>query len=123
MRQAAQRLCGVDSGTNVDNDPHGDSQGDILTFTQTLYTDSSKTKAIGTDEVYCVRTIVNVSRVCTGIISIKGGELMITGRESLQKHSLSITGGTGKWRDARGEIVLVPASVVADQMTFKITVR
>ena len=32
-------------------------------------------KQIGTDEVYCVRTIVDTLRVCTGIIHIKGGEL------------------------------------------------
>ena len=113
----------VDSATNVDNAPAGDSQGDIITFTQALYTDSTKTKQIGTDEVYCVRTIVDTSRVCTGIIHIKGGELMVTGRESLERHSLAITGGTGKWRNARGEIVLVPDTIVADNMAFKITVR
>ena len=113
----------VDSGTNLDNEPAGDSQGDIITFTQALYTDSTKTKQIGTDEVYCVRTIVDTSRVCTGIFHIRGGELMITGRESLEKHSLAITGGTGKYRNARGEIVLVPDTIIADNMTFKITLR
>lgn len=113
----------VDSATEVDNDPAGDSQGDIITFTQALYTDATMTTQIGTDEVYCVRTIVGSSRVCTGIFHIKGGELMITGRESLDKHSLAITGGTGKYRNARGEVVLVPDTIIADNMTFKITLK
>jgi allene oxide cyclase len=113
----------VDSATFVDNDPAGDSQGDLLAFTQKLWADESQTRQIGSDEVYCVRTIVGASRVCTGIITVKGGELMITGRESLERHSLAITGGTGKWRNARGEVILEPASAIADQMTFKVTVK
>ena len=113
----------VDSAAIDDRDPQGDSQGDMITFTQKLFTDSSMTTQIGSDEVFCVRTIVGASRVCTGIFSLKGGEIMITGRESLAKHSLAITGGTGKYRNARGEIVLEPVSVVADQMSFKITLR
>ncbi len=113
----------VDSATFDDRDPQGDSQGDMITFTQKLFTDSSMTTQIGSDEVFCVRTIVGASRVCTGIFTLKGGEIMITGRESLAKHSLAITGGTGKYRNARGEIVLEPASIAADQMTFKVTVR
>ena len=110
----------VDTAGVVDNEPAGDSMGDILVATQKLYTDQSQTNQIGTDHVYCVRTVVGVARICTGIFYLKGGLLTITGSESLEPHALAITGGTGKYRGARGQVDLVPDSPVADRMSFHI---
>jgi allene oxide cyclase len=110
----------VDSGTPVDNPPSGDSAGDILAFTQKLYTTPAMTKMVGRDEVYCVRTVPGTGRVCTGIFYLKGGQITITGPESLKLHSLAITGGTGKWRGASGEVVLRPKTPVRDDMTFHV---
>ena len=111
----------IDSATNVDNPPAGDSQGDIIVFTQKLYRDSSQKTKIGSDQAYCVRTIAGKARVCTGIFYLRGGTVTITGPESSTKvHSLAITGGTGDWRGAGGEIVLRPHGPVVDRMTFHV---
>src|SRR5436190_19833988 len=111
----------IDSATNVDNPPAGDSQGDIIVFTQKLYRDSSQKTKIGSDQAYCVRTIAGKARVCTGLFYLRGGTVTITGPESSTKvHSLAITGGTGDWRGARGEIVLRPHGPVVDRMTFHV---
>ena len=115
-----KRTAVVDSATNVDNPPAGDSQGDIIVFTQKLYRDSSQQDKIGSDQAYCVRTIAGKARVCTGIFYVKGGTITITGPESTGVHSLAITGGTGDWRGARGEIVLRPHGPVVDHMTFHV---
>lgn len=115
------RTAVVDSARNVDNPPSGDSQGDILVFTQKIFRDSSEQKKVGTDQVYCVRTIAGEARVCTGIFFLPRGTLTITGPESsTSAHSLAITGGTEHWRGARGEIVLRPHGPVVDRMTFHI---
>jgi allene oxide cyclase len=110
----------VNSATNVDNPPSGDSQGDIIVFTQRLYRDSSQQDKIGSDQAYCVRTIAGKARVCTAIFYLRGGTITITGPESTEVHSLAITGGTGTWRGARGEIVLRPNGPVIDHMTFHV---
>jgi hypothetical protein len=113
----------VDSGGLVDNGPAGNSVGDILVATQKLYKDDTKSHQIGTDQFYCVRTVADAASagLCTGIFYLKGGEITITGPESLGVHSLAITGGTGKWRGVRGEIVLNSQDPVSDQMTFHVT--
>src|SRR5258706_204295 len=67
----------VDSATDVDNPPSGDSQGDIITFTQNLFSDTTKERQVGTDEVYCLRTISGTSRVCTGLFYLPGGTIAI----------------------------------------------
>jgi allene oxide cyclase len=111
------RKAVVDSAKNVDNPPSGDSQGDILVFTQKIFRESRK---VGTDQVYCVRTIAGEARVCNGIIFLPRGTLTITGSESTSVHSLAITGGTEHWRGARGEIVLRPRGPLVDRMKFYI---
>jgi hypothetical protein len=110
----------VDSGNAVDNPPEGDSAGDVVVFTQKLYTKPDRKTTIGRDEVYCVRTVPGSGRVCTGIFYLKGGQITITGSESTKPHSLAITGGTGRWSGARGQVVLRPSSAVVDDMTFHV---
>lgn len=110
----------VDSARGVDNPPPGDSQGDIITFTQKLFTNATQEHMIGTDEAYCIRTVPDTSRVCTGIFYLRNGTITITGPESVEPHSLAITGGTGRWRGARGEIALVPNGELEDHMTFHV---
>jgi hypothetical protein len=110
----------VDSGNSVDNAPKGDSAGDIVVFTQRLYATPEQKTVIGRDEVYCVRTVPGSGRLCTGIFYLKGGQITITGPESLKVHSLAITGGTGKYSGASGHVVLRPKSAVRDDMTFHV---
>ena len=116
-----QATAVVDSATNVDNPPAGDSQGDIIAFTQKLYATAARKTAIGHDEVYCVRTIAGKSRVCTGIFYLEHGQITTTGPESVKPHALAITGGSGKWQGASGEVDLRPQGEIVDHMTFHIT--
>jgi hypothetical protein len=111
----------VDSATNVDNPPAGDTQGDTIVFTQKLYRTPARKTIIGTDQAYCVRTIPGKARVCTGIFYLKGGQITIIGPESEKRHALAITGGTGAWSGARGQVVLKPNGPIVDQMTFTIS--
>lgn len=115
-----EALAVVDNFSAVDNEPAGDSIGDSLVFTQKLYSDESKTNQIGTDEATCVRTVVGVRRFCTGIFFLKGGQITIAGPETSGVHSLAITGGTGRYLGARGEVVLNSVDAITDEMKFRI---
>jgi allene oxide cyclase len=110
----------VDSAFPTDVGPVGDSLGDTIVFTQKLYSDETKTTQIGTDEAFCVRTVPGVHRLCTGIFYLRGGTITITGPETSGVHSLAITGGTGRFLGARGEVVLNSIDPVSDQVKFRI---
>jgi allene oxide cyclase len=110
----------VDTASAVDNDPAGESIGDTVTFTQKIYTDSSKTTQIGTDEAFCARTVPGTRQLCTGIFYLDGGAITITGPETTGVHSLAITGGTGKYLGASGEVVLNSVDAVSDEVKIRI---
>jgi allene oxide cyclase len=110
----------VDSAFPTDVGPAGDSLGDTIVFTQKLYSDQTKSRQIGTDEAFCVRTVVGEHQLCTGIFYLHGGSITITGPETSGVHSLAITGGTGKFLGARGEVVLNSIDPVSDLVKFRI---
>ena len=93
--------------TVVDLKPAGDSLGDSLAFGNPLY-DASNSHRIGHDEGSCVRTKVAVGWECSWTNIFAKGHLTVQGpffddgRDSV----LAVTGGTGIYRDVRGEMRL-----------------
>ena len=106
----AKRITVVERATTdtvIDNVPVGaDSIGDTLAFGNELF-DKTNTTKVGTDQGSCVRTMVGVSYECTWTNSLKGGQITVEGPFLDAGDSvLAITGGTGKYRDARGTMDL-----------------
>jgi allene oxide cyclase len=90
----------------TDTGAKGDSVGDVLTFVNPVFDKSNKTK-IGTDQGYCVRTAVGKSWECVWTISLKDGQITVEGPFLDAGDSvLAITGGTGKYAQARGQMKL-----------------
>jgi hypothetical protein len=90
----------------VDNEPPGDSAGDVLTFANLLF-DSTNTTQIGTDQGYCVRVVAGESFECTWTAFLSEGQLTVSGPFYDTKGSvLAITGGTGAFQGAGGEMEL-----------------
>jgi allene oxide cyclase len=90
----------------VDNEPAGDSAGDVLTFANLLF-DATNTTQVGTDQGYCVRVVAGQSYECTWTAFLSDGQLTVSGPFYDTKGSqLAITGGTGAFRGARGEMQL-----------------
>jgi Allene oxide cyclase len=85
-----------------------DSVGDLLVFANKIY-DAANKAQIGSDQGYCVRTVVGQSWECFWTLILKAGQITVEGPFMDTGDSLmAITGGTGKYAGARGSMKLHP---------------
>jgi len=90
----------------TDTGATGDSVGDVLTFANAVYDAANKVQ-IGTDQGFCLRTEVGKSWECLWTISLADGQITVEGPFLDKGDSvLAITGGTGKYAGARGQMKL-----------------
>jgi hypothetical protein len=83
-----------------------DNLGDILTFANPVYDAADKT-AIGSDQGYCVRVLLGRAFECHWTLILPKGEISVDGPFFDTADSvLSVTGGTGAYGGARGEMKL-----------------
>jgi len=94
--------------TTVDLTAKGDSIGDMLVFANGIFDAGNKTQ-IGSDQGYCVRTVVGKSWECFWTLTLKAGQITVEGPFLDEGDSLmAITGGTGKYTGAKGSMKLHP---------------
>lgn len=106
----------------TDTGEPGDSAGDILTFANEVFDADDKTK-IGTDQGMCFRTMPGKSWECVWTLALEKGQLVVEGPFYDTGDSvLAITGGTGEFAGARGEMALSPIGTdgKAYSFTYKI---
>ena len=85
-----------------------DSVGDTLVFANKVYDAANKTQ-LGSDQGYCVRTVVGKSWECFWTLTLKAGQITVEGPFMDEGDSLlAVTGGTGKYAGARGSMKLHP---------------
>jgi allene oxide cyclase len=90
----------------VTNGTAGDDVGNILTFANEVF-NSADTHKVGTDQGSCVRIVVGESWECSWTTFLPKGQITVEGPFYDAGDSvLAITGGTGKYRNARGEMDL-----------------
>jgi allene oxide cyclase len=108
---AAERIQLIehaDTDTVVDLGAKGDSAGDLLTFANPVYDAANKTR-LGTDQGYCVRVVAGKSWECFWTLILAGGEITVEGPFFDSGDSLMVvTGGTGKYAGAKGDMKLHP---------------
>jgi allene oxide cyclase len=91
--------------TTDTGDP-GDTAGDILTFANDVFDAADKAK-VGTDQGYCIRVVPKTSYECTWTTFLDGGQIVVNGPFfDAEDSTLAITGGTGRYSGARGEMEL-----------------
>jgi allene oxide cyclase len=94
--------------TTVDLGPKGDSIGDLLVFANKIY-DAANKAQLGSDQGYCVRTVVGKSWECFWTLTLKAGQITVEGPFLDAGDSLLVvTGGTGKYAGAKGSLKLHP---------------
>lgn len=86
--------------------PAGDSVGDTLGFANPVF-DAQNTKQVGTDNGACWRTAVGKSWECVWTLLLSDGQITVEGPYLDAGDSvLAITGGTGVYQTARGQMTL-----------------
>jgi hypothetical protein len=85
-----------------------DVKGNVLTFNNPVF-NVANTKQVGHDEGFCIR-IQPQQHIweCLWTTFLKAGQITVQGPYYDTRNSvLSITGGTGAYRDSRGEMTLL----------------
>jgi hypothetical protein len=103
----------------VDLGETGDSIEDLLAFGNPIY-DADNASQIGTDQGECFRTTPGVSWECTWTVYLDDGSITVQGPflDSLEDSTLAITGGTGSYAGARGEMTLHARSEAGTEFDF-----
>jgi hypothetical protein len=85
----------------------GDSPGDILTFGQNEVFDADDKNKVGFDQGICYRIVTGKVWECIWTLALDKGQLTVEGPFYDTSDSvLAITGGTGEYAGARGEMAL-----------------
>jgi len=90
----------------TDTGATGDSAGDILTFANEVF-DRANVAKVGDNQGFCVRTVVGKAWECWWTLALREGQITVQGPFLDKGDSvLAITGGTGKYASARGQMKL-----------------
>ena len=90
----------------VTNGTAGDDAGNVLTFANPVF-DKNDAQQVGTDQGYCIRIVVGETWECNWTTFLPNGQITVEGPFSDTGNTvLAITGGTGKYRNARGSMNL-----------------
>ncbi len=82
-----------------------DSVGDVLAFANPVFDEANK-EQVGTDNGSCIRTAVGKAWECIWTLKVDEGQLTVEGPfyDGGKDSQLAITGGTGTYDEARGEM-------------------
>jgi allene oxide cyclase len=90
----------------VTNGSAADAAGNVLTFANDVFDAKNATK-VGSDQGYCVRIVVGKTWECNWTTFLADGQITLEGPFSDTGNTvLAVTGGTGKYRNARGSMEL-----------------
>ena len=119
---AAEQLTVVehaksDATAHIGSKP--DNRGDVLTWTNDVFDAADKVK-VGTDQGFCIRVAVGKSYECLWTTSLAGGQITVEGPFLDAGDSvLAVTGGTGKYADARGQMTLHARDAKGSEYDFR----
>lgn len=84
-----------------------DSAGDVLAFANPVF-DAENAKQVGTDNGQCIRTAPGKAWECIWTVTLDKGQMTVEGPfyDGGKDSKLAITGGTGEYEDASGQMRL-----------------
>src|SRR5262245_34729693 len=105
--------------TVTDTGAKGDSAGDLLTFANDVFDEKDANK-VGNDTGWCIRTVAGKSWECFWTLTLADGQITVEGPFLDAGDSvLAVTGGTGKFAGARGEMALHARDAKGSAYDFK----
>jgi allene oxide cyclase len=107
--------------TVTDTGASGDSAGDVLTFANEVF-DAEDANRVGSNQGMCVRTVPGKAWECFWTLSLASGQITVEGPFYDTGDSvLAITGGTGAFGNAQGDMLLSP--IGTEGKAFRFTYR
>jgi allene oxide cyclase len=107
--------------TVTDTGASGDSAGDVLTFANEVF-DAEDRNRVGSDQGMCMRTVPGKAWECFWTLSSESGQITVEGPFYGTGDSvLAITGGTGAFGNAQGDMLLTP--IGTEGKAFRFTYR
>jgi allene oxide cyclase len=108
--QAGEQLTVVEHPTDEKtinlSGKNKDAVGDLLVFANPVF-DAANKAQVGTDQGYCVRTVVGKSWECFWTLILKDGLITVEGPfYDTGDSTFVITGGSGKYAGAKGGMKL-----------------
>jgi hypothetical protein len=98
-----------------------DNLGDILTFSNPVF-DTTNKRQVGTSNGFCIRTVLGKAYYCQWVTSVRDGQITVQGPFYDASDSvLAVTGGTGKFAGARGQMRLHARDAKGSEYDFKFT--
>jgi hypothetical protein len=105
----------------TDTGAKGDSAGDILTFANEVFDADDKAK-VGTNQGVCFRTLPGKTWECFWTLSLDKGQITVEGPFLDSGDSvLAITGGTGEFAGAMGEMAI--SAIGTDGKAYNFTYK
>jgi len=96
-----------------------DNRGDVLTWTNDVFDVSDKVK-VGTDQGFCIRVAAGKAYECSWTTTLAGGQIMVEGPFYDAGDSvLAVTGGTGKYAGAGGQMTLHARDAKGTEYDFR----
>lgn len=104
----------------IDNGDPGDSIGDLLAFGNPVF-DATNTTRIGDDQGSCVRTVVGKAWECSWTLILADGSIAVQGPfYDTADSDMAITGGTGAYRGASGQMHLRAIDATSFEFRYEI---
>jgi hypothetical protein len=108
----------VEAEVVTDTGEEDDSMGDILTFANPVF-DENNEQQVGTDNGYCFRTVVGAAWECAWTLTLEDGQITVQGPfYDASDSALAITGGTGAYAGARGQMSLHVRNAEGTELDF-----
>lgn len=108
----------ADTDVVVDLGETGDTAGDQLSFGNPVY-DAENATQVGTDQGFCVRTVVGKAWECVWTVTLEDGQITVEGPFFDAADSvMAITGGTGAYMGASGQMKLHARNAEGTEFDF-----
>jgi hypothetical protein len=104
-----KRIAVVERATTdvvTDTGVQGDSPGDLLTYANEIYDEKNETR-VGSNNGWCIRTVAGKAWECFWTLMLAKGQITVQGPfMDGQDSVMAVTGGTGAYSKAKGEMAL-----------------
>lgn len=100
-----------------------DNRGDILTFANPIF-DAADKKQVGDDNGFCIRTVPGKAYECSWTTTLADGQITVEGPfHDAGDTKVAVTGGTGRYAGARGEMKLHARDPKSTEYDFLYSLR